>query len=117
MTIGLLGAGGQMVLFYALTMGPAYLIFPIISLSPVITIAMSFALLGERTGKLGAARHRAGADRAADVRFLARPAARRAAVSDGSSLALIVMAVLGRAGLFHEARQQHMSARRASSST
>jgi drug/metabolite transporter (DMT)-like permease len=54
MTIGLLGAGGQMLLFKALTIGPAYLIFPIISLSPAITIALSFALLRERTGKLGA---------------------------------------------------------------
>src|SRR6266567_2284899 len=41
MIIGLLGAGGQMVLFYALTMGPAYLIFPLISLSPIVTIALS----------------------------------------------------------------------------
>jgi drug/metabolite transporter (DMT)-like permease len=54
MTIGLLGAGGQMLLFKALTIGPAYFIFPIISLSPAITIALSFALLRERTGKLGA---------------------------------------------------------------
>lgn len=53
MAIGLLGAGGQMVLFYALTRGPAYLIFPIISLSPLVTIVMSFAFLGERTGTLG----------------------------------------------------------------
>jgi len=44
-----------MVLFSALTMGPAYLIFPLISLSPVITIAMSYALLGERTNWVGAA--------------------------------------------------------------
>ena len=51
--IGLLGAGGQMVLFYALTVGPAYLIFPVISLSPVITIALSFVLLGERTSAVG----------------------------------------------------------------
>ena len=54
MTIGLLGAGGQMLLFKALTIGPAYFIFPIISLSPAITIALSFVLLRERTGKLGA---------------------------------------------------------------
>ncbi len=54
MTIGLLGAGGQMLLFKALTIGPAYFIFPIISLSPAITIALSFLLLRERTGKLGA---------------------------------------------------------------
>ena len=31
-----------MVLFYAVTRGPAYLIFPVISLSPVVTIALSF---------------------------------------------------------------------------
>ena len=54
MLIGLLGAGGQMVLFHALTVGPAYFIFPIISLSPVVTIALSFLLLRERTGKVGA---------------------------------------------------------------
>jgi uncharacterized membrane protein len=53
--IGLLGAGGQMVLFYAVTTGPAYLIFPLISLSPIVTIAMAYLLLGERTGILGAA--------------------------------------------------------------
>lgn len=51
--IGLLGAGGQMILFYAVTIGPTYLIFPIISLSPVITIVLSFLFLKERTGKLG----------------------------------------------------------------
>jgi drug/metabolite transporter (DMT)-like permease len=54
LAIGLLGAGGQMVLFYAVARGPAYLIFPIISLSPIITIAMSFVLMRERTGRLGA---------------------------------------------------------------
>jgi drug/metabolite transporter (DMT)-like permease len=54
LTIGLLGAGGQMLLFKALTIGPAYFIFPIISLSPAFTIALSFLLLRERTGKLGA---------------------------------------------------------------
>jgi drug/metabolite transporter (DMT)-like permease len=52
--IGLLGAGGQMILFHALTTGPAYLIFPVISLSPVITIILSFVFLGERSTKLGA---------------------------------------------------------------
>jgi len=54
LAVGLLGAGGQMVLFYAVARGPAYLIFPIVSLSPVITIALSFLLMGERTGRLGA---------------------------------------------------------------
>jgi drug/metabolite transporter (DMT)-like permease len=53
--IGLTGAGGQLVLFSALTMGPAYLIFPLMALSPVITIAMSFVLLRERTNWIGAA--------------------------------------------------------------
>jgi len=52
--IGLLGAGGQMLLFRAVRVGPSYLIFPIISLSPVITILMSLGVLKERTGKLGA---------------------------------------------------------------
>jgi len=52
--IGLLGAGGQMLLFHTLTIGPAYFVFPIISLSPVVTIALSFALLHERTGRMGA---------------------------------------------------------------
>jgi drug/metabolite transporter (DMT)-like permease len=44
-----------MVLFSAVTMGPAYLIFPLISLSPMVTIAMSYLLLRERTNLLGAA--------------------------------------------------------------
>lgn len=55
LAIGLLGAGGQMVLFRAVQMGPPYLVFPIVSLSPALTIALSFAFLGERTGKLGVA--------------------------------------------------------------
>ena len=51
--IGFTGAGGQLVLFTnALTLGPAYLIFPIISLSPVITIVLSYILLKERTNWL-----------------------------------------------------------------
>lgn len=54
LAIGLLGAGGQMLLFYAVARGPAYLIFPVISLSPVVTIALSAILIGERTGRLGA---------------------------------------------------------------
>jgi drug/metabolite transporter (DMT)-like permease len=53
LAIGLLGAGGQLLLFYAVRIGPPYLIFPIISLSPAVTIALSFALLKERTGVLG----------------------------------------------------------------
>ena len=53
LTIGLLGAGGQMLLFHTLTIGPAYFVFPIISLSPVVTIVLSFVLLRERTGWQG----------------------------------------------------------------
>ena len=51
--IGFLGAGGQLILFQALRSGPAYLVFPIISLSPLITIVMSYFLLKERASKLG----------------------------------------------------------------
>ena len=53
LAIGVLGAGGQLLLFHAVRIGPPYLIFPIISLSPALTIALSFGLLRERTGKLG----------------------------------------------------------------
>ncbi len=53
LAIGITGAGGQMVLFRAVTIGPTYLIFPIVSLSPVITILLSMLLLRERTGRLG----------------------------------------------------------------
>jgi uncharacterized membrane protein len=52
--IGLTGAGGQMLLFHAVHTGPTYLIFPLIALSPVVTIALSLALLHERVGLLGA---------------------------------------------------------------
>jgi drug/metabolite transporter (DMT)-like permease len=51
--VGLLGAGGQLVLFQALRSGPAYLVFPFISLSPVVTILMSFILLKERASRRG----------------------------------------------------------------
>ncbi|MDG4666548.1 DMT family transporter [Mycobacterium sp. 236(2023)] len=52
--IGLTGAGGQLLLFQALTMGPAYLIFPIVSISPAITVLMAMVLLRERISKLAA---------------------------------------------------------------
>jgi uncharacterized membrane protein len=44
---GLLGAAGQLVLFDALRRGPAYLVFPVVSLSPVVSILLSVVLLGE----------------------------------------------------------------------
>ncbi|MPZ19944.1 MAG: EamA family transporter [Luteitalea sp.] len=46
--IGFLGAGGQLLLFQALRSGPAYLVFPIISLYPLVTIVLSVTLLRER---------------------------------------------------------------------
>ncbi|MGH8199677.1 MAG: EamA family transporter, partial [Steroidobacteraceae bacterium] len=52
--IGLTGAGGQMLLFHAVHTGPTYLIFPLIALSPVVTIALSLVWLGERTTLIGA---------------------------------------------------------------
>lgn len=51
--IGFTGAGGQLVLFQALRTGPAYLVFPFISLSPVITIVLSYVFLKERASKKG----------------------------------------------------------------
>ncbi len=53
LVIGLTGAGGQLILFQALRTGPAYLVFPIISLSPVITILLSYIFLKERASKRG----------------------------------------------------------------
>jgi drug/metabolite transporter (DMT)-like permease len=47
--VGLLGAGGQLFLFQALRQGPAYIVFPIISLYPVLTIFLSLVFLKERT--------------------------------------------------------------------
>jgi len=49
--VGLLGAGGQLILFEALRLGPAYLVFPIISLYPVVTVALSVAILKERADR------------------------------------------------------------------
>jgi uncharacterized membrane protein len=46
-TAGLLGAAGQLVLFDALRRGPAYLVFPVISLSPVVSVFLSVVLLHE----------------------------------------------------------------------
>jgi uncharacterized membrane protein len=52
--IGLTGAGGQMLLFHAVRTGPTYLIFPLIALSPVVTIALSAGWLHERVTRVGA---------------------------------------------------------------
>lgn len=53
MTVGILGAGGQLVLFQTLAISPAYLVYPFISLSPVVTIVLSLVLLKERANKFG----------------------------------------------------------------
>ena len=50
-TVGLLGAGGQLVLFKALSIGPAYIIFPFISMSPVIVITLAALFLKEKANK------------------------------------------------------------------
>src|SRR3990172_12735266 len=50
---GFTGAVGQLLLFVALRNGPPYMIFPIISLSPAITVVLSFLLLKEKTGTRG----------------------------------------------------------------
>ena len=50
---GLLGCAGQLILFQCLRIGPAFIVFPIISLYPVVTIIMSVLLLKERASKRG----------------------------------------------------------------
>ncbi|MEO5998392.1 MAG: EamA family transporter [Chitinophagaceae bacterium] len=54
--VGILGAAGQLILFEALRDGPAYVVFPIISLFPVVTIFLSSIFLKETTNR----RHKAG---------------------------------------------------------
>jgi drug/metabolite transporter (DMT)-like permease len=54
--VGLSGAGGQLALFQALRTGPAFIVFPLVSLYPLVTILLSVLLLGERAPR----RHWAG---------------------------------------------------------
>jgi len=49
--IGLTGAGGQLILFQALREGPAYIVFPLISLFPIFTILLSLLFLKETTSR------------------------------------------------------------------
>ena len=49
--VGLTGAGGQLLLFQALREGPAYIVFPVISLYPVVTVFLSSYFLKETTTK------------------------------------------------------------------
>jgi drug/metabolite transporter (DMT)-like permease len=48
---GILGAAGQLVLFDALRRGPAYLVFPVVALSPIVSVALSVLLLGETASR------------------------------------------------------------------
>ncbi len=53
MGVGLLGAGGQLALFEALKYGPGYLVIPMISVAPIVTVLLSAFFLKERVSKLG----------------------------------------------------------------
>jgi uncharacterized membrane protein len=46
--VGLTGSGGQLLLFEALKSGPAYIVFPLISLFPILTVFLSIIFLKER---------------------------------------------------------------------
>jgi drug/metabolite transporter (DMT)-like permease len=48
MSAGLMGCGGQLILFQCLRMGPAYIVFPIVSLYPVVTVILSVVRLKEK---------------------------------------------------------------------
>ena len=109
MIIGLTGAGGQLVLFFALTTGPAYLIFPLISLSPVVTIAMAYLMLGERTNFVGGV--------GIALALLALPLFDFSADGFGEGkgvgwfvLAMIVMGAWGVQAFFMKLANRHMSA-------
>lgn len=54
--VGLFGAGGQLMLFEALRSGPAYIVFPLVSLFPILTVILSIVFLKERAS----AKHWAG---------------------------------------------------------
>lgn len=49
--IGFAGAAGQLILFQALRTGPAYLVFPFVSLSPLVTILLSLWFLREKASR------------------------------------------------------------------
>ncbi|MBR6245788.1 MAG: EamA family transporter [Bacteroidales bacterium] len=53
MGVGLLGAGGQLVLFLALDYAPAYLVMPMISVAPIVTVLLSATFLKEKVSKIG----------------------------------------------------------------
>lgn len=53
LSVGILGSGGQLILFQALRQGPAYIIFPIISIAPILTVILSATFLKEKVRLLG----------------------------------------------------------------
>lgn len=53
MGVGLLGAGGQLVLFLALKYAPSYLVMPMISVAPIVTVLLSAIFLKEKVSRLG----------------------------------------------------------------
>ncbi len=53
MGVGLLGAGGQLVLFLALKYAPSYLVMPMISVAPIVTVLLSATFLKEKVSRLG----------------------------------------------------------------
>jgi drug/metabolite transporter (DMT)-like permease len=55
MIIGLTGAIGSVALFAALRLGPAYIIFPVISVYPIVTILLSVIFLKEKTHRIAVA--------------------------------------------------------------
>jgi drug/metabolite transporter (DMT)-like permease len=54
LAVGLLGAGGQLVLFQTVpAQAPAYLVFPFIALNPLVTILLAAAISRERVHLMG----------------------------------------------------------------
>jgi drug/metabolite transporter (DMT)-like permease len=51
MAAGLMGCGGQLILFECLRLGPAYIVFPIVSLYPVVTIVLAVFGLKEKASR------------------------------------------------------------------
>ena len=49
---GVFGCGGQLILFETLRSGPAYIVFPIISLFPVVTVLLSISILREKAKRI-----------------------------------------------------------------
>jgi drug/metabolite transporter (DMT)-like permease len=49
--VGLTGSGGQLLLFQALRGGPAYIVFPLVSMFPIVSIFLSVVFLKERATK------------------------------------------------------------------